>query len=170
MGSARRFRRANRNAGQASVTVTTAWRGSKPAIVTHAEFSDVTPYGAEILDALKAGYEAGLEYAAALVIHRMSDYAKRLGLTRHPEPFIIQAISWEKAVDLCPVLGPIGKSVLPTVDVILATSDRLEPNVAVYPTPDGAVLAWRFSAEGRERIRQTCPDAVETLVKLTGVQ
>jgi hypothetical protein len=167
MSSARRLRRSRNLTPE--VTVTHAWRGDKPAVVTHATFDDLAHYGAEMFDALKAGYEAGLSGVAILVIHRMSDYAKRLGLDGHPHPFVIQAVGWDKAVELEPTLAPGGPPKLPTAAVILATGDRFEANLASYQSPDGLKLAWTYSAEFRAFAREKMADAVPALIKATGV-
>lgn len=37
------------------ILVTPDWRKRKPALLTHATFEDLMPYGAEMFDALKAG-------------------------------------------------------------------------------------------------------------------
>lgn len=170
MGSARRFRRSATKTPRPDVIVSRAWRGEKPAVVIHAQFEDLAHYGAEMFDALRAAYEAGMRDVVILAIHRMSEYARLVGVDKHPEPFVFQGIGWERAVELDPTLAAETPPKLPNVYAFLATESRFECHMMSFQSDSGMALAWKFSPEFRQSIRDRRPDLVDHLIQLTGVQ
>jgi hypothetical protein len=162
---------------EARIHVTAPWPADKrPVLLTEPHVRDLAPYGEDMLRALEEGYERGLVDPHVLVIWRGGRYAREQGLDRAEAPLIFRPVDGPEFCRLtgCHIdLTRGAANALPRYTFTLAGRDGfVGVHIGLDMTPDGVVLAWRYSRKFRREDAskfEMGEEAIRTLERLTDI-